>query len=74
MKIKTRERLIKVLIACMFVLLIVIMVQADDPPKPKKDTTKIDIQQMQEVNAAMGKRSMKMDSLLMQMDSLKQKK
>ena len=74
MKIKTRERLIKVLIACMFVLLIVIMVQADDPPKSKKDTTKIDIQQMQEVNAAMGKRSMKMDSLLMQMDSLKQKK
>ena len=48
----------------------------DDPPKekPKKDTTKIDVQQMQEINKQMEIDNKLLDSLIMQIDSLKQKK
>jgi hypothetical protein len=54
-------------------------IRHDDPPKPKrkeikKDTIKIDIKQQQMVNAAQGMRSLEMDSIIMQIDSLKRKK
>lgn len=53
---------------------IVSWVLPDDPPKPKRDTTRIDIQQQQMINAEQGKRSLGLDSLIMKIDSLKQKK
>ena len=50
----------------------------DDPPKPKKeikkDTTKIDIEQMQQKNEITKSRSLMLDSLIMQIDSLKKAK
>lgn len=49
----------------------------EDPPKEKKskkDTTKIDIEQMQEINKQMEMDNKLFDSLIMQIDTLKKKK
>jgi hypothetical protein len=50
----------------------------DDPPKQtkviEKDTTKINIQQMQKKNEMTKSRSLLLDSLIMQIDSLKKAK
>jgi len=59
-------------------LITIPIISADDPPKPKKeikkDTIKIDLQQQRMINAAQGMRSLEMDSLILRIDSLKQKK
>ena len=50
----------------------------DDPPKPekeiKKDTTQINLQQLQEINETTNKRSLFLDSLIMKIDTLNKKK
>ena len=61
-------------LAIAFVALFI--VRADDPPKPKeepKDTTRVNIQQMQEINRSMKMDLNRLDSFLIRIDSLKKK-
>jgi hypothetical protein len=63
---------------CMAIGFSILPKEYDDPPKPKKeikrDTTKIDIQQMQEKNLNAEQQILFLDSLIMKIDTLKKKK
>ena len=69
--------LLALMFTTVFIAAGVVTKQFDDPPKEKKskkDTTKIDIKQMQQKNISVGKRSLELDSLIMQLDSLSKAK
>ena len=73
---KNLIRSIGVFFGCI-ILLIVFGQPIDDPPKKKevkKDTTQIDIEQLQQKNISAKQRSLILDSLIMQIDTLKKKK
>lgn len=63
---------------CMAIAFSILPKEYDDPPKQKKeikkDTTEIDVEQMQRKNEITKSRSLFLDSLIMKIDTTKQKK
>ncbi len=65
-----------IIVPVAFVTSFLLGITGDDPPKekPKKDTTKINIEQMQQKNLNAEQHLKLLDSLIMQIDTLKKKK
>jgi hypothetical protein len=76
MKIQIHKLFLAVSMGILFAAVIVSADTHEDPPKekPKKDTTKIDVEQMQEKNLNAEQQIKMLDSLIMKIDTTKKKK